>query len=95
MQTEILYKRKEEISSRKLGSELMLYDGDSDKVHVLNETGQVVWELLDGKNSKSHIEKNLKEKFNDTPKETISKDLTEIIEKLKAEGLVNTEDSYE
>lgn len=80
--------RKPEISSRRLGAELMLYDPDADKVHVLNETGAIVWELLDGKNSIGYIEKILREKFNDTPKETISRDLAEIIERLKSEGLL-------
>lgn len=88
MPTEEIYKKKDNISSRKLGSDLMLYDGDNDKVHVLNETGAIIWELLDGTNALIQIENKLKEYFKDTSKENISKDLTEIIEKLKTEGLI-------
>ena len=66
----------------------MLYDSNTDKVHILNETGIIIWELLDGKNTIPWIENELVEKFTDIPKETISKDLAEIIEKLKSEGLI-------
>lgn len=86
MQT--IYKKKNGISARQLGGELMLYDTAQDKVHVLNETGVLVWELLDGNKALAEIEENMRQKFPDAPAETINKDLREIIAKLKQEGLI-------
>ncbi len=83
-----IYKKKEGISARQLGDELMLYDAAQDKVHVLNETGVLIWALLDGKNTLAEIEKTMRENFPGTPPETIVKDLREITAKLKQEGLV-------
>lgn len=66
----------------------MLYDQKNDKVHVLNETGALIWELLDGKNSLSDIESIFTKKFPDTVKKEISKDINEVIQKLVSEGLI-------
>lgn len=83
-----IYKHKENISSRKLGNDLMLYDQKNDKVHVLNETGTLIWELLDGKNNLQDIENILLNQFPDITPEEILKDIQEIIEKLVSEGLI-------
>jgi len=88
MQKQDIYIKKDAISSRNLGKELMLYDTNTDKVHILNETGILIWNLLDGKNDISNIEKTIKEKYKDTPAETISQDLSEIIEKLLSENII-------
>lgn len=88
MLPETIYKQKKGISSRRLGNDLMLYDQETDKVHVLNETGALIWELLDGKNSLIDIEKIFIKQFPDTKTEEISRDIKEVIEKLETEGLI-------
>lgn len=88
MPSETIYKKKEGISSRKLGNDLMLYDQKNDKVHVLNETGALIWELLDGKNNLLDIKNIFMKKFSGAAKEEISKDIHEIEEKLVSEGLI-------
>lgn len=88
MEKDNIYIKKKNISVRDLGNELMLYDGDTDKVHVLNETGAMIWNLINGKMPVSKIENELQNKFQDTSKETISSDLKEILKKLIDEGLV-------
>lgn len=84
----IIYKKQENISSRKLGTDLMLYDPKADKVHILNETGVIVWELTDGKNSINNIEEAFVKQFPDSTFKTISADINEIIEKLLSEKLI-------
>lgn len=88
MSKETKYKKKKGISSQRLGQDLMLYDSESDKVHVLNETGAIIWELLDGKNTMGKIEKILAQRFDDASPQDISKDIEEILRKLEKEGLV-------
>ena len=82
------YKKKKGVSSQKLGQDLMLYDSESDKVHVFNETGAIIWELLDGKNTMGKIEEILAQSFDDASPQDISKDIEEILRKLEKEGLV-------
>lgn len=88
MLSQTIYKKKEGTSSRKLGNDLMLYDQKNDKVHVLNETGALIWELLDGKNSLFDIENIFTRKFPSTAQEEFTKDIHEVIEKLLSEGLI-------
>lgn len=88
MQREIIYRQKEGISSRKLGNDLMLYDQENDKVHILNETGAMVWELLSGKNKILDIENTFIKQFANTLPEELKRDINEILEKLVSEGLI-------
>lgn len=88
MLPEAIYKQKEGILCRKLSNELMLYDEKTDKVHILNENGALVWELLNEENCLLEIEKTLIDKYPDTTKEEISRDINEAIEKLLSEGLI-------
>lgn len=88
MPAKTIYKKQEGISSRKLGNDLMLYDQKNDKVHVLNETGAIIWDLLDGKKDFLDIEKYFIRQFPDAKKEEISKDINEIIGKLLSEKLI-------
>lgn len=88
MQREIIYKKRGGISSRKLGSDIMLYDQENDNVHVLNETGVMVWELLDGKNKILDIENTFMKQFANTLPEELKRDINEIMEKLISEGLI-------
>jgi hypothetical protein len=88
METNETYKQKQEISSRKLGNEVMLYDSKNDKVHVLNETGALVWSLIDGKNNIQSIINHFLKEFPKTNPAEVIKDIAEITDKLAAEGLI-------
>ena len=91
MSEETMYKQKKGVNIRRLGEDLMLYDPENDKVHVLNETGGLIWELLDGTNTVDKIEDMLKQRFKEMPAERISTDTGEILEKLKQEGLISSQ----
>lgn len=87
MQRNIIYRQKDGVSIRRLGNELMLYDEGPDKVHILNETGTLIWGLLNGKNNLTDIANSLIRQFPDAKPEEISRDISEIIEKFLLEGL--------
>jgi hypothetical protein len=89
MNKNIVYKKKDGISARPLGNETMLYDSENDKVHILNETGTLIWNLLDGKNSIQIIQDSFSKQFPDTNSEEIFTDIKEITEKLSNEGLIS------
>lgn len=88
MSKETIYKQKDGVSGRRLGEDLMLYDPESDKVHVLNETAALIWNLLDGTNTIEKIEEILRQTFKDAKTRDISGDVKETLEKLKQEGLI-------
>lgn len=83
-----IYKKKKGLSERRLGDEVMLYDQEADKVHILNQTGAILWNLLDGEKSLQEIEDYFLRQFPDIKKDDLSKDIKEIIERLKEEGLI-------
>lgn len=87
MQRNIIYRQKDGVSIRRLGNELMLYDEGLDKVHILNETGTLIWGLLNGKSNLTDIANSLIRQFPDAKPEEISRDISEIIEKFLLEGL--------
>ena len=88
MPSKTIYKQRQGISSRKLGPELMLYDQHNDKVHVLNETGSLIWGFVDGKKSLPEINNIFAEQFPDSPREQLNRDIQEIIRKLAQEKLI-------
>ena len=91
MSKETIYKQKDGVSSRRLGEELMLYDSENDKVHVLNEIAAFIWKLLDGTNTVEDIENILRQRFKDTSPKDISGDIKETLERLKVQRLITSE----
>ena len=83
-----IFIKKGNIAVRKLGEEFMLYDNEHDKIHILNATGAILWDLLDGDNSILEIKGLMQKKFPEISPETISQDTDEIITKLKVERLI-------
>ena len=47
--------KKKELSTRKLGKELVIVDKRNNQVHSLNETAAMIWQLCDGKMSKGGL----------------------------------------
>jgi len=85
---DIVYIKKGEISQRPLGNELMLYDKASDKIHVLNETGAILWNLLDGSKSISDLENAIAVQFKNIPLDQVATDTRELLENLVKEKLI-------
>jgi hypothetical protein len=78
---EKVYKKSESIVSRRIGDEYILVPirqdvGDLESIYTLNETGALIWELIDGKLKVGEIKESLLDAFEVEPEEA-EKDLKE------------------
>jgi hypothetical protein len=84
---EKVYKKSESIVSRRIGDEYILVPirqdvGDLESIYTLNETGALIWELIDGKLKVGEIKESLLEAFEVEPEEA-EKDLIEHLQQLE------------
>lgn len=84
---EKVYKKSESIVSRRIGDEFILVPirqdvGDLESIYTLNETGALIWELIDGKLNVGEIKESLFEAFEVEPEEA-EKDLIEHLQQLE------------
>jgi hypothetical protein len=84
---EKVYKKSESIVSRRIGDEYILVPirqdvGDLESIYTLNETGALIWELIDGKSKVSEIKESLLDAFEVEPEEA-EKDLIEHLQQLE------------
>ena len=56
-------KVRNDITLQDLGDEIMLYDTDGEKVHVLNHTAGIIWNLCDGQHSIDQMQQELLQKY--------------------------------
>lgn len=73
---------------KEIGSELLLYDLNSDEVHILNATAQVIYKFHKQGMSLVEIEKELKNRFWAGESANVSADLQRCLAELKAKGLI-------
>ena len=84
---EKVYKKSESIVSRRIGDEYILVPirqdvGDLESIYTLNESGALIWELIDGKLKVGEIKESLVEAFEVEPEEA-EKDLIEHLQQLE------------
>lgn len=75
------------LSAEIVGRDFALHDGRSGKVHFLNRTGALVWDLADGSRSVGQILNELASAFGRTPDE-LQVDVERILLELQGEGLI-------
>eukprot|EP01156_Anaeramoeba_ignava_P011363 Anaeramoba_ignava/a482935_15.p3 GENE.a482935_15~~a482935_15.p3 ORF type:complete len:104 (-),score=17.68 a482935_15:695-1006(-) len=79
-----IYMISEDVVARKIEDDIIIVPiiagigSMDDDIYTLNDTGQSVWELMDGKRSLKEIATTLEEKY-DAPFEHICKELLELI----------------
>ena len=61
--------------------------GDLDSIFTLNETGSMIWNLLDGTTTASRIIEAISATYDVSPEEA-AKDTTDFLNSLEAEGLI-------
>ncbi len=69
---------------QKLDSELMVYDKEQDKVHVLNETAALILRLYQEGLSPSEIEPKLEEYYCLGDEQCISRDISSALDQMKS-----------
>jgi hypothetical protein len=84
MERSVLYRQNSAFIPRRIADEMILIPlqsdaGSLDAVYALNETACLIWDLLDGQNSRDDILKKLAENFQAT-EEDLARDLDAFIE---------------
>jgi Coenzyme PQQ synthesis protein D (PqqD) len=86
------YQKHPSMVSRQIAGEVILVPirknvGDLESIYTLNETGAVIWALLDGKRTLAEIRDQMVVEFEVTPEEA-AQDLDELIGQMAEIGAV-------
>lgn len=57
---------RSDITVQVIGDEVMLYDSDNEKIHVLNHSAYAIWQLCNGENSLVDMCEKLIAKYEDS-----------------------------
>jgi hypothetical protein len=81
-------RQKPGVVARTLGSETMLYDPESRKVHVLNGTSLAIWELCSGEHTLLAMEAEVRKRFSAAEGDDVLADIADCVTTLQKEGLL-------
>lgn len=73
--------------ARAVADQIVILDTHTEQYYVLNRVGTEVWQLLDGSRDIEAIVTALRTRY-DVPEEILRADVTELLEDLKARGLI-------
>ena len=76
---------------REIGSELLLYDPESDEVHILNATARLVYELHQKGNTAGQIAEVLRSRFVLGDDANVIGDVEECLDDLRKKGIIAPE----
>ena len=79
--------RLPDVELTKVDEESILYDSNTGLIHMLNPTGAVIWELLDGNHSLEDIARRVQKEF-EIDFETALRDTQEFVNILREKGLL-------
>jgi len=68
--------------------DLVIYDEQTHRVHVLNHSSKVIWECCDGTRSLEDVISALQTTFEDVAREQLVKDVHATLDKLHQENLL-------
>lgn len=80
--------RKRSVLCKRMGQETVLYNKESEAIHVLNPTALLVWDLCDGEHSVEDMEKAIRNEFSVGDEEKVSEQIQGVIARLSEEGLL-------
>jgi hypothetical protein len=87
METKTALVRKKDFIWREVDGETVVISSDNKLMHVLNETGSMIWSLLDENNDRDSIVQIVAAAFGGN-EEAVRNDLDEFIETLKSLNLL-------
>jgi hypothetical protein len=92
LQDHQVYRKKADVVLRHVAGEVLLVPirgqlADMDRIYILNETGERVWELLDGARPVSALAQAICEHYDVTLSEALQ-DVKALVEDLAAAGLL-------
>lgn len=96
MDTNVVYNKNVNLVERLIGKELVLlpvHTQNHEAVYSLNETGALVWGLLDGRRDVQAITSSILDEFKleSQKKEIVSQDVMELLVDLQSVGLIFSE----
>ncbi len=82
-------RRRGEFPSRQAGQDLVLYDSERGRLHVLNPTASAIWDLCDGLHSLDEMAGTLARSFEMSPQADLVQDVKSIIDSFVQEQLLS------
>ena len=80
-------RRAGDLSAEAVGDSYALYDATTGKVHLLNETAAIAWDLADGTRSPGQIGREVARAFSGDPA-AVARDVEELLRRMREEGLI-------
>ena len=81
--------RKKSVLCKRMGRETVLYNKESEAIHVLNPTVLFVWDLCDGEHRVEDMEKAIRNEFSMSEGERVSQDIQGVIDPFFKERLLD------
>lgn len=81
-------KTKKDIITSKMGRETMIYDPKKERLHILNRTASLVWNMANGRHSLEKIARNIRQRFTLSSTTKVESDILQILAKFQQEGLM-------
>jgi hypothetical protein len=76
------------VVAKQVGTDLMLYDGETDSVHILNSTAQLIYKLHQQGLNVDEISNAVRDSFNIPVGQVLDEDIQGVIEDMAAQGLL-------
>lgn len=76
-----------ELVLRDVGDELMFYERNEDRIHILNGTARAIFQLCDGRRSLEEIAGELVVRF-DVDRDSARRDVRDTVERLRDLGIL-------
>ena len=80
-------RRQQQIIAQKGSDEVLLFNMDDGSYYALNEVGNRIWELCDGRHGTEEMVGVLAKEYN-APAEMIETDILEVLEDLRSKNLI-------
>ena len=80
-------RRHQQIIAQKGSEEVLLFNMDDGSYYALNEVGNRIWELCDGRHEVAQLVSMLAKEY-DAPAEIIETDILEVLEDLRSKNLI-------
>ena len=82
-------RRRDDLLVRDLGSEMILYDPESETYHVLNPTARHIWVMIDGARAPEDVQHELSQRYRGVDPGILAKDVLRAVKDFRKKGLLD------
>ena len=83
-------RRRNDLTVRDLGTELILYDSTAETFHILNDSARKIWMMLDGRHTADEIRTEYSRQYPREDPVRLGQDLVKTLDEFSRKGLVHT-----